>query len=505
MMYILDTGNSYIGDKWQKLFISQLNSYYPKTKIKIIIEKSQDFHAILNSELKKPSSNFALIQMPISAATVESAERGMFLPLNHLVPEKQRRNMVHVAYNRTRVGGNFFSIAKNISLGLFYFRQDILSKFGFNPPKTWTELEYQIDEIASKYHKPVHGLLFRGGNNIGKTFLEYLWSNGGSIFDHNGNPVIENTRAYEVLDFFKKLIYKKNYITKESVLQESWKTRNDFLSGQSIFYNDNSDMLLELKHKKIYTAGNNVLFTFTPIGPHGNHQLPFPEGSLYCVPANCGCIHTAKCLIDFLSDPAKSSVFYREYGYPFQRFKESIEKKGQINKITDSRISRILLENKWPAFDVLRFPVIQPSLNKNITLCLRNEIPIEKTILHLNDELFRRYSEKEFPDVVSSGLKFLRTNYAKKISLNHLSDALGLSTSYFGHIFKKSTGLSFTQYLLSYRISAAKQLLKDNPEIPAGVIGKKVGIYDYRYFYRVFKKCCGIHPDNFRKNESLNK
>jgi len=494
---VLDFGSTAAGLRWSSLFKKEFQKFYPGTKIEVFPDTSGDYQEILQTELSKPKTDFCLFNLPISGFTADLAEKGMFFPINKFIPQKYRDQLLSIGLDRLSIGGNTFSIAKNITLGLLFFRHDILGEYGFNPPLTWKELEFQMTEITAHRGKPVQGLLLRGGSELGKSFLEYLWSNGGCLFDREGNAALENTRISEVLEFFIRCISKK-LISKETLYQESWKTREDFLSGRSIFYNHNSDMLSTLS--RAHKQGNNsISYTFTPVGPHGTHSLPLPEGSCYVVPANCGHLNAAADLVKFLAMPEQSASFYRKYGHLFQRFDEPLGKRGKYNVISDSRIGRILRENRWPAFDILRFPGLLPFLNEVIRPCLAGETPISKTLSLLNDGLCRRYQEKDYPSPVRSCLAYIRAHYQRNFSLSTMSEAVGISTSYLSHLFTDTVGIPVKQFLLSCRLRAAEQNLRDFPEMPAGTAGAKAGIDDTGYFYRLFKKYKKMNPEEFRK------
>lgn len=83
-------------------------------------------------------------------------------------------------------------------------------------------------------------------------------------------------------------------------------------------------------------------------------------------------------------------------------------------------------------------------------------------------------------------------------SLSELSRKYGYSERYIGKMFKKLTGLSFSDYMLNSRISKAKTLLRLT-DAPLSVIAEETGFYDACHFARCFRRHAGMPPSEFRK------
>jgi AraC-like DNA-binding protein len=72
-----------------------------------------------------------------------------------------------------------------------------------------------------------------------------------------------------------------------------------------------------------------------------------------------------------------------------------------------------------------------------------------------------------------------------------------VSTFYFCKMFKKATGLTFTDYLGRIRVEKAKNLLL-NPHLRVSEIAYTVGFQSLTHFNRVFRKLTGESPTDFR-------
>jgi AraC-like DNA-binding protein len=71
------------------------------------------------------------------------------------------------------------------------------------------------------------------------------------------------------------------------------------------------------------------------------------------------------------------------------------------------------------------------------------------------------------------------------------------SSFYFCKLFKKATGLNFTDYVSRVRIEKAKNLLL-NPNLRISEIAFEVGFQSLTHFNRVFKKIIGQSPTQYR-------
>lgn len=94
--------------------------------------------------------------------------------------------------------------------------------------------------------------------------------------------------------------------------------------------------------------------------------------------------------------------------------------------------------------------------------------------------------------------EYLDAHYTEKILLEDLAERFFISKFYMTKIFKESFGTTINGYLISRRITRAKQLLRFT-DMTVDEIGSVVGMCDANYFSRMFRKVEGISPREYRK------
>ena len=92
---------------------------------------------------------------------------------------------------------------------------------------------------------------------------------------------------------------------------------------------------------------------------------------------------------------------------------------------------------------------------------------------------------------------FILEHYAQNITLNSVAETFGMQKTYLSSLFRKETGLSFTEYVNNTRLDLAAKKILWNPW-PIYEIAESVGITDYNYFSRLFRKRFGMSPTEYR-------
>jgi len=102
------------------------------------------------------------------------------------------------------------------------------------------------------------------------------------------------------------------------------------------------------------------------------------------------------------------------------------------------------------------------------------------------------------PPMITKAKSYMGEHQAESISLEQIAKTLNVSTFYFCKMFKKATGLTFTDYLARTRVERAKNLLL-NPNVRVSEVAYDCGFISLTHFNRVFKKVVGKSPTVYRR------
>jgi len=95
--------------------------------------------------------------------------------------------------------------------------------------------------------------------------------------------------------------------------------------------------------------------------------------------------------------------------------------------------------------------------------------------------------------------RYIWENYTRKLSLDEIAKASGLSAPYFSTIFKEEMGENLSSYLNRLRIERTVTLLTETGK-SLNEIAKLCGFEDQSWFSKIFKSFTGISPGKFREN-----
>lgn len=106
--------------------------------------------------------------------------------------------------------------------------------------------------------------------------------------------------------------------------------------------------------------------------------------------------------------------------------------------------------------------------------------------------------KEQTSSMVIKAKQYIDMNFAKELSLDEVSKEVGVSPYYFSKLFKEESGVNFVEYVTNVRMDSAKKMLKDS-SYSIKEICIDVGYGDPNYFSRIFKKCIGLTPSEFRE------
>lgn len=139
-------------------------------------------------------------------------------------------------------------------------------------------------------------------------------------------------------------------------------------------------------------------------------------------------------------------------------------------------------------------------------------IPAEQVVLQVT-ESFKKTNEVRYDELIEkiiSGFsttddyidflkRYISLHYKDEISLNEISEILHVSRSHLSTLFKKNVGVSFTDYLIDFRLNRALEIYQEK-RLPLTIIAELVGYQNYSQFSKIFKKRKGKSPREFIKS-----
>ncbi len=104
-------------------------------------------------------------------------------------------------------------------------------------------------------------------------------------------------------------------------------------------------------------------------------------------------------------------------------------------------------------------------------------------------------------DEINRVARYIRDHLAEPVSAEAMAELAGMSLAHFSRLFKRESGLTFSEYLAHKRIEAAKAMLLSGNAV-VDEVARATGFENAAYFYRVFKRVTGMTPGDFRQQSA---
>jgi AraC-like DNA-binding protein len=166
-----------------------------------------------------------------------------------------------------------------------------------------------------------------------------------------------------------------------------------------------------------------------------------------------------------------------------ERAKTGLAFTGETKRIAGVRLKKLQTLDRFHQFMELMsiFQFLAES-NEYVDLDVR---PISsQTILQQQERMHRIH-------------QFVETNFQKPIDTQQIADEVNLTLPAFCRYMKKTTKLTYTDFVNQYRIQYAKKLLIQDKNVTETCF--ESGFESLSYFNRIFKKWTGETPSGFRK------
>ncbi len=101
------------------------------------------------------------------------------------------------------------------------------------------------------------------------------------------------------------------------------------------------------------------------------------------------------------------------------------------------------------------------------------------------------------PTAITRAKQFVNDHCGDDLSLGQVAATVHMSSFYFCKMFKKTTGMNFTEFVARARTEKARNLLL-NPNLRISEIAYEVGFQSLTHFNRTFKRIVGQSPTEYR-------
>lgn len=114
----------------------------------------------------------------------------------------------------------------------------------------------------------------------------------------------------------------------------------------------------------------------------------------------------------------------------------------------------------------------------------------------LSNQLIVQEAAAEMP-AIARARTYIAEHQGEELSLNDVARAVNMSGFYFCKVFKRATGLTFTDYLARSRVESVKNMLL-NPHTRVSEAAYAAGFQSLSQFNRVFRRVAGESPSAYR-------
>ena len=303
-----------------------------------------------------------------------------------------------------------------------------------------------------------------------------------------------------------------------STLQESTQAVGEFRAQD-----ETRELLKAIANSKVFTEFGRAFTEATGLSvtlrPVESFQLSFHDGrnqGPFCAlmareNRTCGaCLHAQSRASEAAVENAQTSVCYA----------------GLCETVVPLRLGSRLIGFLWTGQVFQRKPS-EPQFRRTLKLLANWGMKVDQTVLrgayfatrvmsreqhaaavklltifaeHLaivSNQIVIQRDNAESP-MITKAKSFIREHHAEDLSLPQVAQFSNASSFHFCKLFKRATGLTFTNFLSRVRIERSKNLLI-NPQLRVSEIAYEVGFQSLTHFNRVFQKILGQSPTEYRQ------
>ena len=196
----------YEDELWKGLYDSSINDFEgdnPNIDVQVIPAGWDEANSKLVSLIQANEAPDVIITG--SRSLRQFAEMGAIEKLDTYMTDSFKEERVENVLNTANINGSQYGIPLAFSSRALYYRKDLIK----TPPKTWDELLSTAEQIT-KDNPEIYGFAIPSDITSGTDELfNFIYQNGGSATDNDGNIKLATKENIETLEFLKQFNDKK--------------------------------------------------------------------------------------------------------------------------------------------------------------------------------------------------------------------------------------------------------------------------------------------------------
>ncbi len=316
----------------------------------------------------------------------EFSAAGWLQPLDEYFDEDYMSQFISATNMASYYNGQMTAIAWFTNANMLFYRSDILEDNGLEPPKTFEELEQMCKDLTGQGGTE-YGITFQGAQYEGMVccWLEYIWSNGGDVYDENGNLTVGSQNVIDGTEFMVNLA--KNYAPEGITTYQETESEQVFLEGKALFHRNSPYVWAKSNAEGSKVAGK-VGYCQLPAGPDGDKGYTMQGGLSLSINVNSSDSKKTACVdfIRYLLSEEGQRIMGANYAFPPVLASSYADSEVlEASPVFDGYDKYIEDSKERPA--VLDYAKVTDAIQKNIHQALTGQTDVETAISNLESEL----------------------------------------------------------------------------------------------------------------------
>ncbi|WP_375459704.1 ABC transporter substrate-binding protein [uncultured Enterovirga sp.] len=141
--------------------------------------------------------------------TFELARRGITRPVDGIVERVGRADYFEPILKANSLDGKVWSVPFSTGVNVLWYRKDLYEKHGLKEAGTWAEYLHNLETLSKAEGEG--GRFYGTAMAVGANWLtndivqNWMWSNGATIFDKDGEVTLNKPNAVATFEFLAKL------------------------------------------------------------------------------------------------------------------------------------------------------------------------------------------------------------------------------------------------------------------------------------------------------------